>query len=347
MIFKKLYRFPIHYIFKNQSFWNFTPIIFDRNLKCLHTFNDIPVTKNKFIVSFENELPRYLGKFYNWQLKIGYDLLSSNNCRHILSISNIAAKLARERFSFAGYDNINDKISVFRGGLRSSFFDYKEKNINKKSPIKLLFVGCDAVGKGLLPCIQSIDKIIKNGINVQLTIVSRMLDKQSYILKEYAPKISDIYKLIENKKYIRFFKGLPNQHVRELMHESDLLLFPSYDESLGYVIIEAGLEGTPSVANNIFAIPELIQSRETGFLINQQLGSQNRWIGIWQNNEELKCAVDKANFNIINSLCEILSEVSLDRDILVKMGMSMRRKMETMYNMEHAAKQLKNLYDNI
>ncbi|OGE86089.1 MAG: hypothetical protein A3J48_03965 [Candidatus Doudnabacteria bacterium RIFCSPHIGHO2_02_FULL_46_11] len=59
------------------------------------------------------------------------------------------------------------------------------------------------------------------------------------------------------------------EELLKLYRKASLLFVPSVvAESFGLNILEAGLQGTPSVASNIGAIPELVKDRETGLLFD-------------------------------------------------------------------------------
>src|SRR5437867_8429551 len=70
-------RLPLHRLEKRGSFWSHTPLLLDRSLPLIHTWNLLPVNARRFVVSFELELPRYLGKPRAWQMSVGRRLLSS------------------------------------------------------------------------------------------------------------------------------------------------------------------------------------------------------------------------------------------------------------------------------
>jgi len=53
----------------------------------------------------------------------------------------------------------------------------------------------------------------------------------------------------------------------DLMQDFDLLLHPAIRESLGNVLIEAGLAGIPAVATTVDGIPEVILDGDTGLLV--------------------------------------------------------------------------------
>ncbi len=56
--------------------------------------------------------------------------------------------------------------------------------------------------------------------------------------------------------------------LQDILPNSLLYLLPSYDEAFGFAILEAMAEGVPVVATREFAIPEMIDDGETGWLID-------------------------------------------------------------------------------
>lgn len=63
-------------------------------------------------------------------------------------------------------------------------------------------------------------------------------------------------------QFLGFLDNGPN-----LMQEMDLLVHPAIRESLGNVLIEAGLAHLPVVASNVDGIPEVVVDGETGLLV--------------------------------------------------------------------------------
>jgi len=68
---------PPYRVERSGTFWRQTPLVLDHPVSLVHTFNELPVGMRPFVVSFENELPRYLGTPSHWQLDAGYALLAS------------------------------------------------------------------------------------------------------------------------------------------------------------------------------------------------------------------------------------------------------------------------------
>ncbi len=53
-----------------------------------------------------------------------------------------------------------------------------------------------------------------------------------------------------------------------ILPETDIFLIPTYVETFGFAILEAMSFGLPIISTTHFAIPEMIQHEESGFLIN-------------------------------------------------------------------------------
>ena len=115
--FRRLLSLPIHRLERKGMFYKNTPIIVGQKVDLIHTWNTIPLSNIPFVISFENEIPRYLGTASKWQEAFGLSILNSNRCLHLLALSEIAAKLAREKMLTLGYPGIASKIRVFRGGV--------------------------------------------------------------------------------------------------------------------------------------------------------------------------------------------------------------------------------------
>ena len=109
---------PLHRFLDNPgTFYKHTPIVLDNSANLIHTWNAIPLSFTPFVVSFENELPRYLGNPSKKQIEFGCKRLSSDRCKAILALSEVASDLAKTRFHSLGYSELENKIQIFRGGV--------------------------------------------------------------------------------------------------------------------------------------------------------------------------------------------------------------------------------------
>jgi len=124
--------------------------------------------------------------------------------------------------------------------------------VSKSKPLKLLFVGGLSQRKGIANLFAVVDKL-KN--HVELTVVGKKVSDQECLALDTA--------LAKN----RWIPSLPHHKILELMHEHDVLIFPSLFEGFGLVITEAMSQGTPVITTDRTAGPDLIKHGENGWLI--------------------------------------------------------------------------------
>jgi len=339
---------PLHRILtgsKNLSFYTYTSLVLDGSANLIHSWNLIPVSKAPFVVSFENELPRYLGGVSERRKELGCKLLASNRCRAILALSEAAKGVAIRRFTEKGYGTIADKIMVFRGGIAS--VDPVEKyafGVTRKV-LKLLFVGVSSIPKGVVPSLCAIKRLADEGCLIELHFIGNLQGKDGSVLRGHK-SLND--KILDECRGLPWFKDyglLAHSEVLKLMKESDILLFPSLAESLGWVTTEASMAGIPSIVTNVFAFPELVDHDKTGFIIDLELNEkEKRWIGIDSTCEKLGEHVERAYSRIEQSMYEIIKKVYNDFRIIEEFGRAAHDKINDMYNRQNAAEQLKCIY---
>ena len=68
------------------------------------------------------------------------------------------------------------------------------------------------------------------------------------------------------REYVSF-KGYQSD-ARKYLLAFDIFLLPSKKEGLPYALLEAGIAGLPSIASNVGGIPEVIEDKISGLLIN-------------------------------------------------------------------------------
>jgi hypothetical protein len=181
--FHKLLRLPLHRFEKQGTFWSHTPVVLDHAVELVHSFNDLPIGVRPFVVSFENELPRYLGEPKAWQMDKGYEMLAADRCRRILALSDAAASAMRTRLKARGLESLMNKVTVFRGTVLSvPADDGPARTPATGRPLKVLFVGRDAFGKGLLPTLDALDDCRALGADIEATIVCNF-EPRHYISK--------------------------------------------------------------------------------------------------------------------------------------------------------------------
>ena len=144
------------------------------------------------------------------------------------------------------------KVSIIPYGFPEVTTKAKTREILKGTPLKLLFVGSLSQQKGIANLFEAVDVL---GDKVELTVVGR---KSSF-------NCEALNKGLSKHKWI---PSLPHPEILELMHASDLLVFPTLFDGFGLVITESMSQGTPVVTTYNCAGPDLIENGKNGWLFN-------------------------------------------------------------------------------
>jgi glycosyltransferase involved in cell wall biosynthesis len=336
---------PFHRLLDHHgTFWAHTPFILDRSIQLVHTFNALPVNSKKFVVTFEMELPRYLGRCTAAQMKIGWHILNSERCRAILAMSEAAKEFFETRLVQTGNQGLAKKLSVFRGGINPGPRVGPERTINEHEALQILFVGADARRKGLVPLLAALKELRNGGIETKLTVVSAVSDS-TYVFPDDLYPASRLRAELRELDWVKYYPYVPNDEVRQLMRRSDIFIFPTLDEGNGgWALIEAGLEGLPMVTTNAFAIPEILSDNVGGRVIPLELNKDRRWNGIYLNDDDKRNAAVHAFDQIQRRLVEILNYVHLNRQALWMWGRAGRQHITRRYDARTAAVALEKIY---
>jgi len=139
------------------------------------------------------------------------------------------------------------------------------------------------------------DKGQKNAIKIakktglDLIIAGNMVDSD-YFDKEIMPNITitkdfskpdrkekrerfieniENYQPVDSKSLVTYLGEITEQERDQIMKHAKALLFPiEWEEPFGLVLVEAGMVGTPVIAFNRGAVPEIVEQGKTGFYGN-------------------------------------------------------------------------------
>jgi glycosyltransferase involved in cell wall biosynthesis len=146
-----------------------------------------------------------------------------------------------------------NKIKVVHNGVNISIkYDSGNDDKRNSSIFRIGFIGRLDSPKGVHVLIDAMHNLENE--NIELIIAGEGVLGNS--LRNSAHVLSNV-KFIGRVKNPYFF-----------MNKIDLLVVPSIREPLGNVCLEAGLCKTPVLASNIDGIPEIIEHKVTGELIN-------------------------------------------------------------------------------
>ena len=128
----------------------------------------------------------------------------------------------------------------------------KEYDYNGQRKLKVLFVGGLSQRKGIADLFAVADGL-KN--DIELTVVGKKGVNPCAALDKDLAKHT-------------WIPSLPHADILKLMHNSDVLVFPSLFEGFGLVITEAMSQGTPVITTERTAGPDLIVNNQNGWLFN-------------------------------------------------------------------------------
>ncbi|HEY0794649.1 MAG TPA: glycosyltransferase family 4 protein [Acidisarcina sp.] len=335
---------------RKGTFFHFTPLIIDASVPLVHTLNRIPVNKD-FIVSFELELPRYLLRTTPARIRFAMKLLRSSRCKKILPWSEFAYKNAAKRLTDFGFADVIPKMEIFRGGFRDPLLrpglpPRPRAAAFGAEPLTAVIIGTHLFRKGGMYSIQAFEKMQAMGMNVRLTIIGDF-EKHSYAFGALTPDLDRWRARAKSHDWIDFMGPIPNNEVFNQLRRHHVCLYPSLDESLGWLQVEAMMIGTPVVANRVCAFPEIVDHMRTGWLTDLPLQESGRWEGIGAPAEFHKEAIARADDLATQGIVDCMTLLYNNPALLEEWSRAGRERSCAMYGMEVASKHLEDIYDRV
>lgn len=173
-------------------------------------------------------------------------------------------KLIKDKFMVAISKNqkrMNSHIAKFEGvvynGIPVKFYKF-----NKKPKDYLFFIGRISSEKGVWEAIK-----VAKGVKRKLLIAGHLPAKEDLSKKE-KKYIHKVLKEIKKNKNIRYLGLVTGRRKINYFKNAFCVLMPSkYEEPFGLVAIEAMACGTPVIAFNRGALPEIIKNGQVGFIV--------------------------------------------------------------------------------
>tara|TARA_B100001123_G_C15260905_1_gene1006542 strand:- start:94 stop:1209 length:1116 start_codon:yes stop_codon:yes gene_type:complete len=133
-----------------------------------------------------------------------------------------------------------------------------ERSSRRSNDLKLLFVGgSDPFRKGAKEILEVLPAVAKKHSSI------KFIFSGSEILKNLISTL-EISLQQKNTKFIGFFDEKDKWNIYQ---SADILLLPSHNEGLPYVIIEALASGLPIISSTVGGISEVVEDGKNGFII--------------------------------------------------------------------------------
>ena len=152
-----------------------------------------------------------------------------------------------------------ERLSVIPSNVDATQFNQNgDKQSTKDDVVRVLFVGgLDPFRKGVFDLLDAAVIVVKTNPNVRFV----MSGGDSF------QEVQKRWHQLELDSHIEFVGWIPEDQKTSVYQSADILVLPSHNEGLPYVIIEALASGLPIVASSVGGIPEVVIHGEHGYII--------------------------------------------------------------------------------
>jgi glycosyltransferase involved in cell wall biosynthesis len=264
---------------ERMTTYSFT-MVAERDFDLVHAINVIPLLTNRpYIVTFEDFMPRFPDDRYSrWLHTWLRRQLLDPRCIALVPMSEYARRQFQwQNRGFPELARLEKKIHVI----------YPAVPLRRSAPKKpsgtlsLLFVGRHFMRKGGPVALRVHERLRQRGVPVETTVVSAL----DWSPDEYVGPPSAEYVRGETARLggngVVHLTSAANPEVIELMQRADYMLAPTLHDTFGFASIEALSCGTPVIATNTCAQPEIVEPGRSGFLLpfdNEEHVGKWRWL---------------------------------------------------------------------
>jgi glycosyltransferase involved in cell wall biosynthesis len=190
-----------------------------------------------------------------WTYSTAFESSALSESQHIITPSKWLNHYLNELFPLERV-----RITTVHNGLSVSSFLSKlnqtfHSPFSKSRKIVLACIARLTPLKGHIYLLDALAKLKKNKLDWECWFIGNGEIKKKLVNK--TTKLN----LQNHIKFLGFQKDIPN-----LLNQTDILILPSLQENLPYVIMEAQISGTPVIATHVGGIPEMIEPLRTGLL---------------------------------------------------------------------------------
>lgn len=247
----------------------------------VHLVNTVPLLcPRPYVLTFESFMPRVPDDRYHRWLHVWLRrLLLRPKCLGLVAMSAYALRqFAHQNRGFENLSRLTAKTQL----IYPAVHDHRSHPKTASDSLSLLFVGRQFMQKGGPAVLRAHARLRRRGVPVETTVVSGL----DWHPTDFVGPPSATYVHQETARLagegIMHISHLPNQEVIDLMQRADYLVAPTLHDTFGFACIEALSCGTPVIATNTCALPEIIEHGHSGLLLpfdNEKHVGKWRWLG--------------------------------------------------------------------
>jgi glycosyltransferase involved in cell wall biosynthesis len=188
------------------------------------------------------------------------------------------------------------------------YLKYKRSVPAAGEPLRLVYIGRLAPGKGLTETIEALALARSNGVAAHLTIVGN------------GPAEAGLRALVREfnlEREVTFAGAALGEDKALLLSRADVLCLASYSEGLPYALLEAMAAGVVPVVTQVGAIPDVVEENVHGMFVPVQDA---------------------------DAIAEAIGALSSDRALLARMSAACRKRIAGAYSIDRVAGGFANLY---
>ena len=272
----------------------------------IHTSRGIiPLNKKPWVMDIE-QFTSFMGLNFDIMIKNKFvrkfveRKLASKYCKRILCHCDAT------RQSFLKYLN----CSKFKDKLDVLYPSSHLVNIKRKKSKKITFLLVSSIfeQKGGLFVLEAFSKLNKKYPNIRL-----------HVRADVNPSLIDKYK----SSNIKFepYSGeniLPREELlKKVYSKGDVFIYTTFCDSFGYSLIDALVAKMPIIGTNLFAVPEIVQDKKNGFIVDIPGYKREEWIQEYHLYKITEA--DKKKF--IGDLMKVMEKFVKNPSLINKMGM--------------------------
>ena len=312
----------------------------------IHSWNAVPLlTAKPYVITFEDYLPRTpddrkIARLERWLRA----RLLDPRCVGLVATSHYARRqVGQQHRGWEGLPNLLAKIEVIHPACPTR----REAPKPHSDCLRLLFVGRDFMRKGGPVVLRAHAALRRAGVPVETTVVSSLgWSPEDYI---GPPDRSCVDRELAGlaAEGVTHHRSLPLDRVYALMDAADYLVFPTFHDTFGFVAIEALAGGTPVIATETCALPEVVIPDETGWLLPFENDADvGKWRWMYRNDGPgYVAAYVETTERLSQALADRLTAAWEGRGDYERLSAGALRAARTRFNPELARARLEAIYD--